>query len=361
MAQCRSWVADLDHLRLGLQQEHRGASHRADVDRLERRVEHQHATTAPTAGAIGLRSVPPVVAERHGPEWAWGYCASPRNRIVAVDPAGSAHGAPARPPKRAEDSHHLGVLAQTVDRRRRPPDRPSSPRGRGRTCTRPMPRRSGRDSIRVRLIPRARTRPGRRRASRASPSPRPRTTARSCRAVARGGGVVGRGASQAKRVALPGSSSIPRRAPPRRSALPPPACRSPPACPPARAATSRTASAVEAAGSDGGPRERARRASGRTARWPGGARGSCRAPRRRAAARRPGSSCTGCTSSPTSATSGASSARRRAPGRRRPPARSRPARARAAAPAPARPARRRAAWPGRRAPRRARRRGERRG
>src|SRR4051812_46170338 len=66
--------ADLDDLGLVLEQEDRRAPDGADVDGLVRRVEDEHTTTTPTATrAVSFRSVPRVVAGRHGPQWSWGH------------------------------------------------------------------------------------------------------------------------------------------------------------------------------------------------------------------------------------------------------------------------------------------------
>ena len=53
----------LDDLRLLLEQQHGGAPHRADVDRLVRGVQDEHTAT--------LTSAPPVLRMRREPLWAW--------------------------------------------------------------------------------------------------------------------------------------------------------------------------------------------------------------------------------------------------------------------------------------------------
>ena len=53
----------LEHLGLGLEQQHRGAAHGADVDRLEGRVEDEHPASSTSAR--------PVLGDRRGPYVAW--------------------------------------------------------------------------------------------------------------------------------------------------------------------------------------------------------------------------------------------------------------------------------------------------
>ena len=55
----------LDQLRLLLQEQHRCAPYRGDVDRLVRRVEDEHPATDPPT--------PLVLAARRGPCWRWWY------------------------------------------------------------------------------------------------------------------------------------------------------------------------------------------------------------------------------------------------------------------------------------------------
>ena len=138
--------ADLDDLGLLLQQQHRRAAHRADVDRLVRRVEDQHTTTRPTASAVGIRSVPPVIVTRHGPQWwSWGAAipwlpgsvASDADRLTPPETTRER-----APPRRARAGRR---------RRPRPPRRPSRPSRSRKNMYSPSRCRSGRDSIRVRL------------------------------------------------------------------------------------------------------------------------------------------------------------------------------------------------------------------
>src|SRR2546421_7481564 len=59
----------LDHLGLGLEEQHGGTADGADVDRLERRIEDKHPALGPALG--GLAPAPPVLVGRRGPHWCW--------------------------------------------------------------------------------------------------------------------------------------------------------------------------------------------------------------------------------------------------------------------------------------------------
>ena len=110
----------------------------------------------------------------------------------------------------AEDAHDLGVARRpsTASATGR---RVEAPRGRGRTCSCPSRCRSGRDSIRVRLTPRSRTRTGSARASPGAVEPAPQKTSEVLAAARAPAAVGGRGArrepDEAGRVARRASST----------------------------------------------------------------------------------------------------------------------------------------------------------
>ena len=143
-------LADLHHLGLGLQEQHRGAAHRADVDRLVRRVEDEHAATRPTAGAVGIRSVPPVVVERHGPQWCWGY-AHRRPRVYPRFPREPPFPRPARVPSSSAAARRSRGSASGAHGSRR---RPGTNRARARPRSGPRRPSIGAGDRRFRASPR---------------------------------------------------------------------------------------------------------------------------------------------------------------------------------------------------------------
>jgi hypothetical protein len=64
----------LEHLGLVLEQEDRRPPHRADVDRLEGRIEDEHPAS--------ITPAPPVLMNRRGPHSAW-WCQPPHGKIWA--------------------------------------------------------------------------------------------------------------------------------------------------------------------------------------------------------------------------------------------------------------------------------------
>ena len=91
----------LDHLRLLLEQEHDGPAHRADVDRLIRRVQYEH--------PANLTPAPLVLPRRRGPEWRrWNRGGHGRaGKILHTRPAASGRW------KRPEHAQALDVLGQS--------------------------------------------------------------------------------------------------------------------------------------------------------------------------------------------------------------------------------------------------------
>ena len=137
-------AADLDHLGLVLQEQDRRAAHGAHVDGLIRRVEHQHTTTRPTATAVGIRSVPRVVSERHRPCWAWWYCC--RHDLAECSYGADGNDPSTRTPSAWERNAPIAWATSGSSAR---------PSQSTKNMYVPSPRRRGRDSIRVRLTSRS--------------------------------------------------------------------------------------------------------------------------------------------------------------------------------------------------------------
>src|SRR3954465_5525829 len=249
-------AADLDHLGLLLQEQDRGAPHGAHVDGLIRRVEHQHTTTRPTADAVGTRSVPRVVSGRHRPQWAARYGC--RHDLAESSYGGDGNEASTRTPSAWERSAPIAWATAGSS---------SRPAASTKNMYVPSPSRRGRDSMRVRLTPRS-ANSARQRTSQpgASSAGSQNTSAVFPRPPAAAGGASR--ATHTKRVSLPGGSSTPS------SSTSQPYSPAAPLLPIAahgvssatgRSATTRTASAVEAAGTTVARGRRVRR---KPAHWP---------------------------------------------------------------------------------------------
>ena len=121
---------DLDDLGLLLEQEHGGAPDRADVDRLVRRVEHQHTTTRPTACAVGVDPCRWWSASGTDPTGPGGTAVAIAGRSVEAQAVAS--------DPRARTTRGPGPPRNVRPVRRSPPPRPAPPRrprDRRRTCS----------------------------------------------------------------------------------------------------------------------------------------------------------------------------------------------------------------------------------